>query len=173
MTAHQEETVRKTTPLSNLPNPTASGIAQYENASAISGKPQENEILAFSIVTSQLAAANSEKERIRALHRNTKLWAFILQDIALSSNKLPEDLKKQIAQLGAWAMRYSTNAIAQRLPLEPLIAVNRNIIEGLRDQLARVQNLPRSEAAQKRAPDSPKPSSPERHHQGLVRPVVA
>jgi|GEM_PF-921153 len=173
MTSRQEESLQDTIPFGNLRKPTASGIAQYENFGAIAGMPQENEILAFSIVTSQLAAANSEQERIRALHRNTKLWAFVLQDIALSSNKLPENLKKEIARLGAWAMRYSTNAIAQRLPLEPLIAVNRNIIDGLRDQLARLQNLPKSDSSPKRTPNAPQASGPEHHHQGLVRPVIA
>jgi flagellar protein FlaF len=54
--------------------------------------------------------------------------------MAVASNRLPDGLKTELIQLGAWSMRYSTLAILNNLPVDPLIAVNRNIAEGLTQQ---------------------------------------
>ena len=118
------------------------GLAQYATTNSVGASAQEEELLAFSIVTSHLANATSEDERIRALYRNQQLWSCVLNDVALSTNLLPQTLKDDITCVGLWAMRYSTLAIPQRLPVAPLIEINRNIMDGLRDQIANLKKLP-------------------------------
>jgi flagellar biosynthesis regulator FlaF len=64
-----------------------------------------------------------------------------VKDLALEGNALPTELKNQLIGLGAWAMRYSTVAILQDLPIQPLIAVNRNVAEGLALQKSAVPQV--------------------------------
>ncbi len=61
---------------------------------------------------------------------------MLIKDLALQGNKLPEALKANLIALGLWSMRYSTAAILQKLPVQPLINVNRNIAGGIADQRA-------------------------------------
>jgi flagellar protein FlaF len=62
----------------------------------------------------------------------------LIKDLALQGNKLPDGLKSNLIALGLWSMRYSTAAILQKLPVQPLIDVNRNIAGGIADQRAAV-----------------------------------
>jgi hypothetical protein len=59
---------------------------------------------------------------------------MLIKDLSLQGNRLPEALKAQLIGLGLWSMRYSTLAILNKLPLEPLIEVNRNIADGIAQQ---------------------------------------
>jgi flagellar protein FlaF len=62
---------------------------------------------------------------------------MLVKDLGRASNGLPDALKQQLISLGLWAMRYSTLAILQKLPVAPLLDVNRNIMEGLMMQASR------------------------------------
>jgi flagellar protein FlaF len=62
----------------------------------------------------------------------------LVRDLSAEGNLLPDDLKQNLIDLGFWAMRYGSLAVSQTLSLEPLIAVNRNIMDGLRAQVASV-----------------------------------
>jgi flagellar protein FlaF len=68
---------------------------------------------------------------VRALGRNHTLWSTLVQDLSLAENQLPDGIKAQLIGLGLWAMRYSTLALLKDLPVEPLMEVNRNVMEGL------------------------------------------
>ncbi len=58
-----------------------------------------------------------------------------MKDIALENNLLPPEIKNNLITLGAWSMRYSTLAILQDLPIQPLIDVNRNVADGVAQQM--------------------------------------
>jgi flagellar protein FlaF len=81
-----------------------------------------------------LAACTEGVSRIRALGRNHTLWSLLVKDLALGENRLPEGLKFELVRLGLWSMRYSTLAILKNLSLQPVITVNRNVMEGLQAQ---------------------------------------
>ncbi len=49
----------------------------------------------------------------------------------MADNRLPDGIKSGLIGLGLWSMRYSTQALLQELPVEPLIEVNNNVLEGL------------------------------------------
>jgi flagellar protein FlaF len=83
------------------------------------------------MVNRELATDTQGTARIRALGRNHTLWSILVKDLALADNRLPDALKAELIGLGLWSMRYSTLAMLQHLPAEPLIEVNRNIADGL------------------------------------------
>jgi flagellar protein FlaF len=112
------------------------GAARYRQASRQAIPARETEIAAFNAINRMLQSAEDEAARIRALGRNHDLWSMLVKDLALEGNRLAEPLKAQLIALGLWSMRYSTLAILNKLSVEPLIAVNRNIAEGLALQSA-------------------------------------
>jgi flagellar protein FlaF len=119
-----------------------SGAARYRQASRQAVPARETEIAAFGAVNRMLNTAQDEAGRIRALGRNHELWSLLVKDLALAGNMLPDVIKGQLLSLGLWSMRYSTLAILQKLPIEPLIEVNRNIAEGLTMQGGAGANTP-------------------------------
>jgi flagellar protein FlaF len=125
------------------------GAARYRQASRQAMPARETEIAAFGATNRMLQSAADESARIRALGRNHDLWSMLVKDLALEGNRLPEPLKAQLISLGLWSMRYSTLAILNKLSVEPLIEVNRNIAEGLALQSAQPQaaNSNRAESA--------------------------
>lgn len=119
-----------------------SGAARYREASRQAVPPRETEIAAFGAVNRMLEGARDEPERIRALGKNHDLWSILVKDLALAGNMLPEPVKAQLLSLGLWSMRYSTLAILQKLPAEPLLEINRNIAEGLAMQTGTADAAP-------------------------------
>jgi flagellar protein FlaF len=121
-------------------------LAQYETARRFAATAQDNEILIFTNANALLTQAKTAgiktgdakigdaKTRISALFNNQRLWSAIVKDLALETNQLPAELKQNLTELGVWAMQYSTRAMSEDLPLDPLINVNRDMIEGLQAQ---------------------------------------
>jgi len=112
------------------------GLRQYQNPSLHAASPQENEIVAFTLCNARLSDAGDSPRRIEALHKTHQLWSLIVKDVSLEGNRLPAGLKQQIATLGMWAMQYSISAMSRELPLDPLIGINQDMIDGLRAQMA-------------------------------------
>ena len=107
----------------------------YSQAVHIGGaSPRETEILAFGLCNARLAKVSDPKARIDALNKTHQLWSLLVRDLCSDGNKLPAPLRQDLIGLGFWAMRYCNVAILRDLPLEPLISVNQNILEGLRAQ---------------------------------------
>lgn len=111
-------------------------IATYQTTQRKTAPARHTEVEFFLRVNAMLGTARTKRERIEALFRNQRLWSALVRDLALPANRLPEPLKNDLISLGVWAMRYSTEAMARELPLDPLISVNRSIIEGLEGQAA-------------------------------------
>ncbi len=112
-------------------------MARYRQTSAQTLSARDTELAAFGVITRGLQEADSPEKRIRALGRNHDLWSTLMKDLALEGNALPAALKAQLLNLAAWSMRYSTIAILQNIPIQPLIDVNRNVAEGLALQQSR------------------------------------
>ena len=108
--------------------------AVYRASSLGDTSPAEAEILAFGFCNDRMAKARNGKERIEALARNHQLWSMLVRDLSSGENRLPPAIKSNLLELGLWSMAYSNLAITKDLPLEPLIAVNRNLSDGLRMQ---------------------------------------
>ena len=109
--------------------------ASYFRTPQIGGaSPRETEILAFGLCNDRLQRAATPRERTEALGKTQQLWSLLVRDLASEGNALPEELKRNLIGLGFWAMRYATQAMLHGLPLQPLIDVHRDMIDGLRAQ---------------------------------------
>jgi flagellar biosynthesis activator protein FlaF len=87
------------------------------------------------LITEELIeAGNSEKpdfDYYAALHRNRSLWSALRRDVMSRANRLPMELREQIDQLGAWVEEQTARVLRGEGKINPLIVVNRNVIDGL------------------------------------------
>jgi flagellar protein FlaF len=111
-------------------------IARYAATMAVTQGPRETEIRAFRHVNGLLAGAGEDiAARAVALRKNFQLWSMLLADLMLPANALPEELKARLASLSLWAQGESNRALRDDdRSLEPLMAVNRDMIEALEAQ---------------------------------------
>lgn len=96
--------------------------------------PRETEMLAFGLCNARLKSATDARSRIDALNKTHQLWSLLVRDLAGNANRLPEELKKQLVDLGFWAMGYCVAAMSRDLSIQPLVDVNQNILDGLKLQ---------------------------------------
>ena len=96
--------------------------------------PRETEMLAFGLCNARLRSALDVASRIDALNKTHQLWSLLVRDLAGSANRLPSELKKQLIDIGFWAMSFSVSAMGREVSLQPLIEVNQNMIDGLKMQ---------------------------------------
>lgn len=111
----------------------------YRQTLRATAAPREAEYEVFARATSGLMAIEKAdgpdlKARIDAVHFNRTLWGALASDCANHRNQLPADLRRTIIRLAAWVGDYSSEAMRRRESLQPLIDVNRIIMNGLGGQ---------------------------------------
>jgi flagellar protein FlaF len=112
-------------------------VARYTATMAATQGPREIEIRAFRYVNGLLAAVTDGDvlARMTALRKNFQLWSMLLSDLMLPDNALPAELKAHLASLSLWAQNECNRAMFEDgRSLEPLITVNRDMIEALETQ---------------------------------------
>ncbi|MFA7430433.1 MAG: flagellar biosynthesis regulator FlaF [Rhodospirillaceae bacterium] len=109
------------------------GISVYHSAQRAAHDPQQFEHDALLRTAREMEAAEHGpgRERILALHRNTKLWQAFAADCSESGNQLPDDIRAKIVSLALWVYNHTEKAIIGELPVRPLAEVNRTIAKGL------------------------------------------
>ncbi len=75
--------------------------------------------------------ARIDRSLVDAVHWNRRLWDTLMTDCASPDNQLPEALSAQIISVAIWVQRYSSDVVRKGASMEPLITVNRTIMEGL------------------------------------------
>ncbi len=96
---------------------------------------RQSEALAFRHVNGLLASAGQAPHaRTIALHRTHQLWSLLLADLTSPGNALPTTLRCTLTSLGLWAQRESMARIGTDASLDPIIALHRDLIEGLESQ---------------------------------------
>jgi flagellar biosynthesis activator protein FlaF len=108
-------------------------ISAYKRRKEAAEMPRELEQRAFTIVIGRLTEGKEKggKTLIEACYLNQQLWMTLLTDLALPQNALPDQLKAQLISIGIWVHRYSPQVMSGEAPIDPLITVNRSILEGL------------------------------------------
>ncbi len=110
-------------------------IKAYQRAATQADTPRELEYRAFGRVTAALVRAQEEKldagPLAEALSDNRRLWNMLSADCSLPENRLPLALRGQIISLALWVARYSSDVLRGEAELEPLIDINRTMMEGL------------------------------------------
>ncbi len=107
----------------------------YRNAQR-TAHPRDTEYRAFSEATRLLIAASEEgradlKQLIEAIHLNRTLWGALASDCSDPANQLPSETRALIVSLARWVSVYSSQVMQSKESVDPLIDVNRIIMDGL------------------------------------------
>ena len=108
----------------------------YARAQKATANPRDAEYRAFSEATRRLIDAGETgredlKRLIDAVHLNRALWGTLASDCAQPDNALPAETRAAIISLARWVSVYSSDVMQKRESVEPLIDVNRIIMDGL------------------------------------------
>jgi flagellar protein FlaF len=110
-------------------------IKAYQRAATQADTPRDLEYRAFGQVTAALVRVQEEKSPVaavaEAINANRRLWNVLAADCAVPENGLPLPLRGQIISLAMWVARYSSEVLRDGADLEPLIDINRTMMEGL------------------------------------------
>jgi flagellar protein FlaF len=69
--------------------------------------------------------------RIDALDWNRRVWAALANDCSMPTNTLPPAVRAQIVSLSLWVNRHTSAVMRREEQIEPLIDINRVIMQGL------------------------------------------
>ena len=113
----------------------------YQRASEQAEAPKQTEYRLFGLVTRALMEAIEVDEtdpagRIKALHWNRRLWSTLASDCASPDNALPEPTRASIISLSMWVDKHTSAVMRREEKIQPLIDVNRIIMQGLSNQAA-------------------------------------
>lgn len=108
----------------------------YRQAAARSETPREMEYRLFTEVTLALIAASKLDRsdiagRMDALDWNRRLWTTLSDDCSRPDNALPKPLRASIISLALWVGRHTSAVMRGAEEIEPLIEINRMIMQGL------------------------------------------
>jgi flagellar protein FlaF len=122
-------------------------LRAYQQASARAEKPRESEYRLFGQVTRALieasrAAQDDLQTRIDAIDWNRRLWSALANDCAQPENQLPTHLRAQIISLSSWVRRYSSSVMRDNEPFDPLIDINRIMMQGLDGKVSDPTQVP-------------------------------
>jgi len=116
-------------------------LQAYQQASARAESPREMEYRLFGQVTRALMEASMLPEteiakRMDALDWNRRLWATLASDCAETTNALPNALRASMISLSLWVARHTSAVMRREEDFEPLIEINRIVMQGLSPQQA-------------------------------------
>ena len=110
-------------------------LHSYDRAQAGTEDRRLTEYRVFAQVTKALtdaAALGMERENwAENLNWNRRLWMTLQLDLTNDNNQLPETLRAQLISLAIWVDRHTSLVLRGDGEIEPLISVNRTIMEGL------------------------------------------
>lgn len=110
-------------------------IQAYQRAATQAEEPREREYRAFGQATAGLVRIKEENPPLsvvlEAIDANRRLWNLLSADCAAPDNKLPISMRGQIISLAMWVARYSREVLREGADVEPLIDINRTMMEGL------------------------------------------
>ena len=114
-------------------------LQAYQQVSARGESPRELEYRLFGQVTRALIeAAEADpldlKTRMDALDWNRRLWSTLATDCADPANVMPVALRAQIISLSLWVNKHTSAVMRRTEEFEPLIYLNRIIMQGLAPQ---------------------------------------
>ena len=108
----------------------------YKQSAQRAENPRETEYRLFGQVTRALMEADKLPEddipgRIDALDWNRRLWSTLATDCASPDNGMPAPLRASIISLSLWVSRHTSAVMRREEEIEPLIEINRMIMQGL------------------------------------------
>ena len=111
-------------------------LQAYQKAATWAESPRQMEYRLFAQVTLALMeAAKTDPSdipaRVDVLDWNRRVWTALSEDCSSPGNRLPPQLRASIISLAMWVSRHTSAVIRRQEDIEPLIGVNRLIMQGL------------------------------------------
>ncbi|WP_242184401.1 flagellar biosynthesis regulator FlaF [Sphingomonas sp. CARO-RG-8B-R24-01] len=110
-------------------------VEAYCRARTIVESPRATERRLIGQMIGTMIAARDEGlqgvELMPVLHRNREMWTTFAAACGAPGNALPDSLRAGIISIGLWVDRFTSDVIAGRASIDPLIGVNRSILDGL------------------------------------------
>jgi flagellar protein FlaF len=107
----------------------------YKSAQTATENPRVTEYRLFGQVTGALLDAQkngaSGTPLVEAIDWNRRMWRTLAADCMDDRNSLTEDVRAKIISLSLWVSKYSRQVTREKAPIDPLIEINRNIMQGL------------------------------------------
>src|ERR1700761_6807269 len=110
-------------------------LRAYQKVAQRAENPREAEYRLFGEVTRALMDASKAdpkdfKTRINAIDWNRRMWSVLANDCAQPSNSLPAPMRATIISLSLWVSRHSSAVMRGDESFDPLIEVNRAMMQG-------------------------------------------
>jgi flagellar protein FlaF len=114
-------------------------LRAYEQAAQRVESPRDLEYRLFGVVTRSLMEAalldhTQIGARMEALDWNRRMWSTLAAACQQPENALPVPLRAQIVSLSLWVGRHTSAVMRGQEQFEPLIDINRIIMQGLAGQ---------------------------------------
>lgn len=111
-------------------------LQAYQQAATRAESPRDLEYRLFAQVTRALMEASKLPAddfagRMDALDWNRRVWSTLAADCAQVDNQLPKPLRASLISLSIWVGKHTTLVIRKQEDFEPLIEINRMIMQGL------------------------------------------
>ncbi len=110
-------------------------LKAYQNTQRITEKPRETEYRLFGQVTGALISAKRDGltggPLAEAVDWNRRMWRTLAADCLDDRNQLPQEVRANIVSLSLFITRYSKDVTRKGAPLDPLIDINKSIMQGL------------------------------------------
>lgn len=110
----------------------------YQKTQQAAETPSQVEYRLLAQVTTALMKAEqlhpTDKEAVKALDWNRRVWSTLATDCGIEGNKLPKEVRAGIISLSIWVSKHTSEVIRNKKQIEPLISVNRSIMAGLAKQ---------------------------------------
>jgi flagellar protein FlaF len=111
-------------------------LQAYQNTQRITEEPRTTEYRLFGQVTGALIdvqkTGTDGGPLVEAIDWNKKLWRTLAADCMDERNQLPQEVRAKIVSLSLWIAKYSRKVTREGASLDPLIQVNRTIMQGLK-----------------------------------------
>jgi flagellar protein FlaF len=110
-------------------------LKAYKSTQTATEDPRLTEYRLFGQVTGALLNAKQcnavGAPLVEAVDWNRRLWRTLAADCMDDRNKLTQEVRAKIISLSLWVAKYSRSVTREKAPLDPLIEINRNIMQGL------------------------------------------
>ena len=110
-------------------------LQAYKNAQAATEDPRATEYRLFGQVTGRLLEVQASQAQgtklVEAIAWNRQLWRTLAADCMDDRNTLTQEVRAKIISLSLWVSKYSRSVTREKAPLDPLIEINRTIMQGL------------------------------------------
>ena len=116
-------------------------LRAYQQAAQRTENPRDAEFRLFAQVNRALVDASNAPEgdlrkRMDALDWNRRLWSALATDCSSPTNSLPAPVRAQIISLSLWVNRHTSLVMRKEDDFEPLIDINRMMMQGLSSSAA-------------------------------------